>query len=214
MDLSAVLRRIAERGAALSLSESAISGRAGSKDMIRNWRRSVESGTPLNVKLASLDAVARELGVTTEWLIRGEGPQERPGRPPADRASGFSDQAVPFTFPVRPADPQGPQPALAAVFGPGSLAGYRIAVDLPAFSLCAGDVLVADMSRLPTTGELAVARLIDEGDGTAQTLVVRYLPPFLPGGRLASDANLWRIDQPGMTVRFPVIGSIRGVDRA
>ena len=210
MDLARILARITERLAAIGISESALSAKAGSKDMIRNWRRAVGSGQPMNVKHGSLIAIANALDVSVEWLTTGgEPPNPTPQPSPA---AGFAEQAVPFTFNPTVAREDSALPYISSLFGDEiTPATYRLNVDLPAFALCAGDVLVIDMSRLPRVGELAIARLSDEISATASTLIIRYLPPFLATGTHYAGTAMLRVDDPGVSVRFPVIGTLRGI---
>lgn len=178
--------------------------------MIRNWRRAVASGQPMNVKHGSLIAIADALDVSVEWLTAGGAEPNPPPQP--SPASGFAEQAVPFTFSPAPARADSAIPYISSLFGDEvTPATYRLNVDLPAFALCANDVLVIDMSRLPRVGELAVARITDENSATASTIIVRYLPPFLAAGAHSSGKDMLRVDDPGVTIRFPVIGSLRGI---
>ena len=128
---------------------------------------------------------------------------------------GFSDAATPFTFQEQPVTVGSSQPTLRAIFGNSAQtpATYRIEVDLPAFGLIAGDVIIVDLGRLPTPGELAIVSLFDDDSASSTTSLHRFLPPYLQSGTINPSDALLRIDQPGVTVRYPVIGSLRGVPR-
>ena len=180
----------------------------GSRDLIRNWRRAVKNGTPLNVKHASLVAVAKALDVTVDWLIQEESwVQESPSH------RGFSDTATPYEFSRPTATRDAPHPILSSLYGMDiTPAAYMIGEDMPGFSIQAGDVVVVDMSRLPEPGEVAIVRIIDEASGESETILRRYLPPYLVGGGNSLKDDPMPMDKPGVTVRFPVVGSMRGLE--
>lgn len=74
MDLNAMLDRVSERRRALNLSKRALGLKAGrSGDLIRNWERRAESGKPVErgADNDAIEAVAKVLGVTGDWLREG-----------------------------------------------------------------------------------------------------------------------------------------------
>jgi transcriptional regulator with XRE-family HTH domain len=209
MDMKAILDRITARRTALGLSETGLSLQAGSRDLIRNWRRALERDQDISARHDSLDAIAKALKVSTAWLV-GEA---EPAAPTPAAPPGMAEPAEPFTFapqPVRDSDPQG---FLRAIWGRAvtTPATYRLAAALPAFALGVGDVLIADLGRLPQPGELALVTIINEATATSITTVRRYLPPYLAGGASDADNPPLRIDQPGVTVRYPIVGALRGL---
>lgn len=207
MDLGGILQRIEGRAKSLNLSLSSVSEQVGSRDMIRNWRRSLDAGKPISPKHDTLRAIAATLGVDVEWLI--EGATETPAPAP----TGFSDAAAPFKLSESTPPRDAANPAVTAIFGAraGTAATYLLKTDLPAFSLIKGDVLIVDMSRLPEPGEIAIATVFDDAAGTAATIIRRYMPPYLiPGESLAQAATPERLDKTGAVVRYPIIGSMRG----
>jgi hypothetical protein len=209
MDMKAILDRITARRTALGLSETGLSLQAGSRDLIRNWRRALERDQDISARHDSLDAIAKALSVSTAWLVG-----EADATPQATAApQGMAEPAEPFVFapqPVRDSDPQG---FLRAIWGRAvtTPATYRLAAALPAFALGVGDVLIADLGRLPQPGELALVTIINDATATSITTVRRYLPPYLSGGVMDADNPPLRIDQPGVTVRYPIVGSLRGL---
>ena len=64
------------------------------------------------------------------------------------------------------------------------------------------------------TGEIAIVTVFDDDHGTATTHVRRYLPPYLLPGTLGGDPLDLQIDFANVTVRYPVVGIIRGVASA
>ena len=77
---SELLRRIQKRLAAVGLSESGASHKAGlSRDTIRNLRRDVEKGSSRGMNTNSVEKLAVVLETSPQWLLSEEGPEE--GRP-------------------------------------------------------------------------------------------------------------------------------------
>jgi hypothetical protein len=134
----------------------------------------------------------------------------------ADQRSklGLHEEATLYDFQPHPIPDEDPQGAIRAIFGPRALtpATYRVTEPLPAFDLDPGDVLICDMARLPNPGELALVSRFEDGLDDQTTEVRRYLPPYLLSGNNSSNPDIIRIDAPGVVVRFPVIGSIRGLE--
>lgn len=207
--MQAILERIRQRIAELGMSEAAVAQQGGSRDLIRNWRRALEKGQQINARYDSLALIARALHVTEDWLIHGKGTVNE--RPPA--ATGLAEAATPFQLKPHAAAMDDNQAPLRALFGTAaaSPALYRINANLPGFDLVAGDVVLADLARLPIAGEVALATVIDEETANSITLVCRYLPPFLVPGTTGPKVELLRIEDPSVTVRYPVVGSIRGI---
>lgn len=128
---------------------------------------------------------------------------------------GMAEAATPYTFKAFDVDPDATQPALRAIFGNAAAtpATYQLGIDLPAFALVAGDILLVDLSRLPEPGELALVTHFDEDSASSKTTINRYFPPYLQSGDLNPTRPPVRVDQAGVTVRHPVIGSMRGITR-
>lgn len=68
-----------------------------------------------------------------------------------------------------------------------------------------------DLARLPQPGELALVTITEDDTASAATMVCRYLPPFLTGGSMTDETQPLRVDRPGVTVRYPIIGALRGL---
>jgi phage repressor protein C with HTH and peptisase S24 domain len=75
VDLKQILDRVDAIQAPRNLSDRKLSLMAGmSGDVIRNWKRRVKAGDEdAGANRRSLEAVARALGVSSHWLITGEG---------------------------------------------------------------------------------------------------------------------------------------------
>jgi transcriptional regulator with XRE-family HTH domain len=209
MQMQAILDRISGRRAELGLSEAALSEKGGSRDLIRNWRRALDKGQVINARYDSLALIARALNVSEDWLIHGKGEVKAEDIP----LPGMSEAATPFTLKPHATRLDDPQAALRAIFGPTAAtpALFRVNADLPGFELAAGDVVLADLARLPSPGEIALASVVDDLTASAVTMVCRYLPPFLVAGSIGPQLQTMRVDDPGVTVRYPVVGSIRGI---
>jgi hypothetical protein len=191
-----------------------VSLRAGlSGDGLRNWKRKTKDGsTDGAINVLTLSKVAEVLGVSREWLLTGIEHDRSVQHPP-----GLQDSATPFDFvPSKPpnADMAARNTApLHAIFGGdvGTPGTYRVANSLAGFGCQTGDILILDLARLPHAGELAIVSMFDDAAGTGVTLLRRYLPPYLLSGETDLQPEFLRVDNPGITVRYPVIGLIRGV---
>lgn len=126
----------------------------------------------------------------------------------APNTSHLAEDAAPFVFREQPIPVGAQHLTLRAVFGDRAPepATYRITHALPGLGLWPGDVAVVTLSRNAQPGELAIVGLPDGSTG-----VRRFLPPYLLTGQPDLDAIPLRSDQDGVTIRFPVIGSIRGI---
>ena len=135
-------------------------------------------------------------------------PADSPGK------TGFAETAKPFEFKEHATDPQDPQRAWRTIFGKAAMtpATFELLHEHHGFGLFAGDVLICDMSRMPKPGELAIISFYDEEHASAVTLLRRYLPPHLVSCDITENPPL-RVDEAGVTVRYPVIGSIRGIPK-
>jgi transcriptional regulator with XRE-family HTH domain len=125
---------------------------------------------------------------------------------------GMAESATAFDFHEHPTDPADPQRPWRALFGQTAAtpATFMLLAAHPAFGLLQGDVLICDMARVPRPGELALVTITDEDTASSVTTLRRYLPPYLASCDISDNPPL-RTDQPGVTVRYPVIGSIRGL---
>lgn len=211
MQMQAILDRITRRREELGLSEAAVAQKGGSRDLIRNWRRGLDKGQAINARYDSLASIAAALHVSIDWLMHGTGEAEAPPQDP--RPTGMAEPVTPFTFTPNATRADDPHGALRAIFGktattPGL---FRIHKNLPAFELASGDVVLADLARLPEPGEIALVSVTDDQAAASTTMVCRYLPPYLTMGKIGPSVPMLRIDDPRVTVRHPVVGSIRGI---
>lgn len=204
MNIKAIITRIEQRLAELNLSPRAASIKAGlSADAIRNWqRRAASNQEGASLTASSLEAIARALGVDAAWLMDG-----RDDTGSARKPTGFSEDATPFQGKVDGA--ADPIKGLYAAQARHASITHRALGDLPAFGICAGDLIVCDLSRLPQPGEVAVAVAIDTNTGTSQTMIRRYSPPYLLSGD-GLRLETVEIATSGLDIRFAVVGIIRG----
>ena len=208
MNIKQILLRIDEKAKPLGLTDTQLSLLVGSKDLVRNWRRAAEQGKDIGTRTDSLQGVAKALGVSFEWLTTGNGSVDRPAA-----VMGFSESAMPYElqkFQTKADDPQG---TLRSIYGPMATtpATFKLTTSLPGFALMAGDVLVVDLARVPSPGDLALVTITDDETTESNTVVRRYLPPYLAAGEGANPISPMRMDQIGVTVRYPVVGVMRGL---
>lgn len=211
MQMQAILDRITRRREELGLSEAAVAQKGGSRDLIRNWRRALDRGQTISARYDSLTSIARALHVSVDWLMHGTGEAE--AAPARSTPPGLSEPVTPFTLAPHATREDDPQASLRAIFGKAATTPglFRINRNLPAFELAKGDVVLADLARLPEPGEIAVVTVSDDETAAATTMICRYLPPYLTLGKIGPSVPTLRIDDPGVTVRYPVVGSIRGI---
>lgn len=122
------------------------------------------------------------------------------------RHMGFAEEATPFTPQVSDSSAV---TGLYAARARNAAITHRSAIPMPGFGIEAGDLLVCDLSRLPTPGEIAIVTYTDENIGDALTLVRRFVPPSLLGAGFGA-ADVMSIAASDVDVRYPVIGVIRG----
>lgn len=205
MDLKAILSRIDERRQTLGLSPRALSMRAtGSPDLIRNWQRKVDEtdGEPNGndagggAQMTSLTKVAEALSVPLAWLISG-------GSEPGEMA----EDATPFDGKPEAAAPIA---ALYANSGRHPAATHTATEDIPALGILRGDTLICDLSRLPNSGELAIVSISTGTTESARSAIRRYVAPLLIDYANGMRTPTERADDPNITLRFPIIGIVRG----
>lgn len=198
MNLAEIIKRIEQRIAELKTTDRAISIRAGmSADGIRNWKRRAESDPKAGANAQSLAKVASALDVSISWLTTGS----------ENASDGFSEQAEAWTPHAHAAE------AVARLYAGSARnpAGtYRAKADLPGFGILSGDLLVCDLSRLPRPGDIALLTVADPETGESRTIIRRYLPPFMISGGIGIGGEPESADNPNVTPRYPIIGTIRG----
>lgn len=127
--------------------------------------------------------------------------------PPPQRPNGMEEEAQPYTH--RPRKDEDQIRALYSGRARNAAITHRASVDMPGFGIVAGDLIVCDLARFPTPGEVAIAVLIDTDAGTAHSFIRRFVPPLLLTGETTAAQSV-QIDASGLDVRHPVIGVIRG----
>lgn len=201
MDNDGLLKRLAARIADLGTTERAVSIEAtGSADTIRNWRRRHDKGERFSMRIDSLNSVAAVLGVSSAWLATGneDGEPEQP--------EGLAEETVPFQPRMSQSE------AVRLLYADTARRAEivrRMAQALPALGLEIGDLLVCDLGRESVQGDTVLVHVQDSRPH-GSTLIRRWFSPWLLSGHPETDAKPLRDDQIGVTVRYPVIGSIRG----
>ena len=101
MNLPDILARIDERLEILALSQDKASSLAKKPDSIRNMRRALEEGRPMDVKIGTLNALAPVLETTAVWLFAGPGSGLANAEQPAGAASDIVTESPKRRF-IRP----------------------------------------------------------------------------------------------------------------
>lgn len=202
-----IRKNLADLIAQKGTNESAVAKKAG---MGHTAVRDILSGKSASPKYGTLAKIAAVLEVDVQ-AITGQ-PAFMIRRAPVT-ASEMAESAEPFAFHPYPVPQGSNQSSLHSIFGPSlsNPATYRVSTHQAAFGYLPGDILVADISRLPVPGDICLVTLADDTTATATTHLRRYLPPFLAAGDPADQDQLLRVDGPGVTVRYPIVGMIRGI---
>jgi hypothetical protein len=210
MNMHQVIARITERLQALGISESEASIAAGSRDLIRNWRRALGEGRQVSARHQSLVQISNRLGVSADWLINGtDDSGAEQATPP-----GFAEAVTPFVFTETQKRPnEAPQiAAVRAVMAPsvGTPATFKLHMAFPHLGLAAGDVVIVDMSVLPKNGDLALVSI--DHDGHETTTIALIAEPWAIAGPMTQPI-LHRLDSGNIIVRHAMTGIIRQIDR-
>jgi transcriptional regulator with XRE-family HTH domain len=199
MNTHAITARITERLSNIGMTaQSASVAAGGSKDMIRNWQRARQAGKPFSIQIKNLEGVARALQVSMQWLLTGSDDDSA--------APQFADDARPFT----PAAPQ--EQAVRALYAQAAKHPQILvcmSIDLPGLGLQSGDLLITDLGREPVDGDIVAVTQYRDGNST--TLLRRLLSPWLLACDPGLDKQPMRADDPDVTLRYPVIGLVRGL---
>lgn len=104
---------------------------------------------------------------------------------------------------------------VAQVIAPNATtpATYIVSRALPSFALLRGDVLVLDLARHAQVGDLVVATVADQVTGEAQTIVRRFLTPYLVSGDPDSPTPALLADGTRTVVLAPVEAMYRPTRR-
>jgi len=197
MNGAAIIDRIEQRLDQLGLSAKAASlAASGSPDLIRNWKRARDLGKPFNIQHGNLAAVARAIDVPLDWLLNTE------TTPPP---LALNDEATSYL----PAPAQ--EQAAKAMFSghakhPQIL--MRMATAMPGLGLQPGDLLITDLGRQAVNGDLVAVTITR--NSTTSTAIRRYYAPWLLANDPALDNPCLRDDDANTTIRYPVVGMVRG----
>lgn len=201
MDIDALLRRIEQRAQELDKSLRSVSLAAtGSPDTIRNWKRSQKDGKNASMRHANLQAVANALEVDLHWLMTGEEAilgLEMPG---------LSEESFEYEAKTAQSD------AVRHLYADSALRAEvvrRMAVSMPSLGLTEGDLVICDLGRDPHLGDTVLVH-VQDGRANGSTYIRRWFSPWLLALDPELDSDPLRDDETGVTVRYPVIGCIRG----
>lgn len=155
----------------------------------------------------SAERYAKAFGCSAEFLLFGIGEGRGaalPFRQPAAAPAGFAEtELTPWEGP-RLNDAPDPVAALAPRAQHPS--AYLLSRAAPGFSLLAGDVVILDLNASAKSGDLVVAQVIDTDIGAADTVLRRYLPPYL----VTATAEPGEItDRDDVVIKGPVVASFR-----
>lgn len=85
---------------------------------------------------------------------------------------------------------------------------YRIAIDIPAAGIAAGDLLIVDHGQTPRPGDIVLAALVDPATSVSRTAIRGYYPPYLVPPGLSGPQDV--LDPTG---RAAVMGVMIGLIR-
>lgn len=123
-----------------------------------------------------------------------------------DRSQGFGEPAAtPFAAPRSVTDL-----IQRAMPGTRTFATYQMGRAVLGFGLLPRDILVVDLGRRPTDGDVVLANRVDQELGTAETMIAR-----LSHGLLLADQPLENplpSDADDVAVLGVIAGSLRGVE--
>lgn len=169
-----ILERISIRSAELGTNDTAISKHAGSRDLIRNWRRSAAKNQAINARMVSLQLIADALNVPLQWLVDGDGYGE-PSSPKGN--AGFSESAATLWQPAQTDSAFDLAKALAPQIQHPQF--FTMARAEPFLGLLKGDTLIVEANHRAKHGDTVIANTYDEAGEVVSTLVRRWLPPYL-----------------------------------
>lgn len=216
MKINIILDRIAARSKEVGIKERSLSLKAGSADIIRNWRRKASDGVDPKMRFETLRLIAAALDVSVEWL-RGETDDPAPNTTSTSQTTqqGFAEGVTPFQFSATKKQPDDdPTTALLrGIYGQSTRpAAVMIHRDLPSHGIRAGDLAVVDLNKAPEIGQLAVVTHFDTDHGISTSQLMLVATPWLIGDQPDHQRTMLRADAADITVRYPVIGIIRGVE--
>lgn len=147
---------------------------------------------------------ARAFRVAPEWLLLGREPKAPATDHSEHSRKGFDE---PGLAPWTPKDPKAAE-AIVSLLAPTAQhpAAYKIGKAIAQLFFRAGDILIVDLNAPAVIGDTAIAQKVDEDTGTAETLIGRFLPPYIvPADPTESET---RIDGT-VSIVGPVVSSFR-----
>lgn len=79
---------------------------------------------------------------------------------------------------------------------------------VPLLGILPGDLIVADMGARALTGDSVIVTIADLETGAAETMVMRYHPPFVLSGNPLANNPVFRLDQSGAVAIMGVVAAI------
>ena len=158
-------------------------------------------------RAGAAERYARAFGTTAEYLLFGrkDGAGEIRYETPQHEAGGFAEsELTPWEGPRRN---DTPDPIAALAPGAGHPTAYRLGKAVPGFSLLKGDVVILDLKTPAKRDDIVVARIVDTDIGDAQTVLRRYLPPYLVTATSAEPSEI--ADDGDIAIMGPVVASFR-----
>lgn len=158
------------------------------------------------VNVETAKEYARAFRVSADWLLFGTESEQRSPAPTTPSAAAFAEDAVPYEHVSSPKNqmkglyPSAKMPEIA----------FRAARHMPDLAVCAGDMIVCDLSATGASGQIVIVQHLDPetGEAVGHTLR-RYLPPLLIASENGLTMDAIKDDDPSVIIRFPVVGIIR-----
>lgn len=122
------------------------------------------------------------------------------------KPTGMSEpEATPWEYPA-----ESPEATLAQVLGVGLRHPqvYTARIDAPGFAICRGDLLTVDLNTTPKSGDIVLCNLVDAQIGAGETVLRRYLPPWLAAPSPGTPPMLQQDSAGPQVTMFGVVRSI------
>ena len=174
MNLSERLKFLREKA---GLSASALSKKA---QVSKNYVSQIEDSPTASPSVDNVMKLAKALGVSFTYLALGE---EEVGK------KSERDQATPWTPPAgggeRP-DLDDSRRKLPQTMAPNARepAMYRLNLTFAELGYRKGDIIVVDLKKPATDGDVVLAKVMDLSDGSSRLIVRRLFSPFLISAEL------------------------------
>ncbi|WP_300009742.1 helix-turn-helix transcriptional regulator [uncultured Roseobacter sp.] len=197
MKIKAILQAVDAYEQETGKSDRAISLEIGmSESAIRNWRRRLEAGEKdASIGANALVRLAKVLNVDPADFTEIQPPP----------ASGFEESYAVAWEPQKAFQVEDVMKSLAPKAK--SPCPFKLTRDAPAFNLSKGDILILDLNSSAKTGDIVLANRVDPNTGSAETLLGRYLPPYISPPNASEKPQL--VDSNLISVMGPVVASFR-----